>query len=407
MRVFGDTTPLHDKQPLTAFIEITIAGHPLRSEYTNGQESRAPEYIQSLEFNKLDTSGTFTIVLFDKNWTELEETFNAGSQVVTLRYGYVTGKQSPTYEACVVDYTVRYVDSGVVLGINGLITRAVPNLNLTTLNTGTNNPTDAVKSICRANGWKIGNFDETKNVSLPNSDYFTLIKEHPISYINLRIAPYAIRKSDGMSGFRLVLDNTTSPATAHFLPLVAQEVSKKTYICRKGINSSVISFDVVAKGIFGGMGLTNTTMSAQVSTIDPLTGDVSDTEVESSYAARDDSIPTTDQKDVVSSNGVSHEMAISSAKFSTSLRTSIPYEGTLTILGDPALSIGDVIRVIIPTSKGELHVSSGSYLITAISETVSNGNYLTSLSVVRVADYNVFNPEDPVEILSYKEVAKS
>lgn len=403
MRVFGDTSPLHDKQPLHAFVEIYVADKVLRSESANGTEVKGPEYIQSFEFNKLDMSGTYTVVLFDKNWTELEETFNAGAQNVKLKYGYVTGKQSALYKSIVSDYTVQYVDSGVMLGINGIVTNAIPNTNLVTLNTGSRNPTEAVKSICRAQGWKIGNFDETKDVSLPNSDYFTLIKDHPISYINLYIAPYARRKSDGMSGFRLVLDPTTHPNTAHFLPLSAQETAAKTYVCRKGINSSVISFDVTAKGVFGGMGMTGSTTRVQVETIDPITG-----EVTSSTTSTNEVVSTTGeysftlstQEDVGTSGGMTGEMAVSAATFGTSLRNSIPFEGTITVLGDPSIAIGDTIRIIVPTSRGDLHISSGKYLVKSISESISSGQYLTSMSVVRTGI------EDGLELLNYKELIK-
>lgn len=404
MKIFGDTAPLHDKQPLLSFVEVYVADKILRSEVKGTKkEYRAPEYIQSFEFNKLDVSGQFTLVLFDKNWTELEETFNLGAQDVKIRYGYVTGKQSALYKGIVSDYTVQYVDSGVLLGVNGIISNAVPNTNLVTLNTGSRNPTTAVKAICRSQGWKLGKFDETKDVSLPNSDYFSLIKEHPISYVNLYIAPYARRKSDGMSGFRLIIDPTTTPNTAHFLPLVAQDSASKTYVCQKGINSSVISFDVTAKGVFGGSGMTGSTTRIQLETIDPITG-----EVTSSSASTNEVVSTTgkytftlsNQEDVGTSGGMTADMASSSANYNTSLRSSIPFEGTLTILGDPSIAIGNTIRIIVPTSRGDLHLSSGKYMVKSIAESVSNGKYLTSLSVVRTGI------EDGLELLKYKELVK-
>ena len=402
-KVLGDVVSLHDAQPMMPFVEIYVADHVLRSEFKTGTKSRSPEYLQSFEFNKLETSGTFTMVLFDKNWTELEETFNAGSQNVKIKYGYVTGKQSPLYKSIVCDYTIQYRDAGVILGINGIVNEAMANTKLMTLNTGSKNPTEAVKSICRAQGWKIGNFDTTYDVSLPNSDFFALIKEHPISYVNQYISPYAVRKADGLSGFRLVLDNSTNPATAHFLPLVAQATSVKTYIYGKGINSSVISLDVTAKGVFGGAGISGGSTSIQVETIDPVTGEVTSSvtttsDVTSTSGAYTNT-PST-QEDVLSSGGQSGEMSISSASYSTSLRNSIPYEGTITILGDPSLSVGDTIRIIVPTSKGNLHISSGLYFVKSVAESISGGKYVTSMAIVRSG------VEDGLEILNYKELVR-
>lgn len=402
MRVFGDTTPYHDKQPLKSFVRVYVAGHTLVSKIGK-DEARAPEYIRSFEFNKLNTSGTFTLVIFDKNWTEIEETFNAGAKAISIQYGYVTGKQSPVYECIATDYTVSYTNAGVILGINGIVNSAVPNKKLLTMTTGTNNPTEAVKSICRRQGYKIGKMDETKSVKLPNSDYFTLIKEHPISYINLYIAPYAVRKSDGMSGFRFILDTSTKPATAHFLPLSAQLSESKTFVCEKGINSSVISFEVTAKGVFGGMGMTGSTTNLQIETIDPLTG-----EVTSSSTSTGDVVLTTgqysftldDKEDVGTSGGQTGEMAVSAANFGTSLRNSIPYEGTLTVLGDPSIVIGDTVRVLVPTGRGDLHLSSGLYFVKSISESITNGQYITTMSVVRTGT------ETGLQLLNYKELVR-
>lgn len=400
MRVFGDTTPYHDKQPLHAFVRVYVADKLLASK-VGKETTRSPEYIQSFEFNKLETSGTYTLVLFDKNWSELEETINAGSRNIKIQYGYVTGKQSALYTAIATTYTIRYTQSGVILGINGIVDGAVRNNRLLTYSTGTNNPTEAVKSICKKFGYKIGHMDETRDVKLPNNDYFTLIKDHPVSYINLYIAPYAQRKADGLSGFRFILDNSTNPPTAHFLPLSAQNAVSKTYICEKGINSSVISFEVQAKGVFGGSGMTGSTTTIEVETIDPITGDIIDSSSSTSdtvVATGQFSFTLDDRTDIGSSGGGSPDMAVSAANFNTSIRNSIPYEGTLTILGDPTLSVGDTIRIIVPTDRGDLHLSSGIYFIKNMTESISNGKYLTVLSVVRTGT------EDGVQILNYKEL---
>lgn len=402
MNVFGDTTPYHDKQPLQAFVRVYVADKLLASK-VGKETTRSPEYIQSFEFNRIGTAGSYTLVLFDKNWSELEETFNAGAQHIKIQYGFVTGKQSPLYEGIASDYTVRYTQSGVVLGINGILNGACKNNTLMTYNTGTNNPTEAVKRICNQNGYKIGAMDDTKDVALPNNDYFTLIKDHPVSYINTYIAPYAIRKADGLSGFRFILDHSTNPATAYFLPLSAQELADKTYICEKGINSSVVSFEVQAKGVFGAGGISSTATRVQVETIDPTTGEVTSSEsstVDQPITTGEYTLTVDNRTEIATSEGQSADMAVSAANFSTSLRNSIPYEGTLTIIGDPALNIGKTIRILVPTTRGDLHLSSGLYLITGVTDSVTSGKYLTTLSITRTGT------EDGVQILNYKRLVR-
>lgn len=472
MNVFGDTTPYHDKQPLHAFVRVYVADHLLASK--NGSETtKAPEYIQSFEFNKLETSGTYTLVLFDKNWTELEQTFIAGATKIKILYGFVTGKQSPLYEGYASDYTVSYTQSGVVIGINGALNSALQNNDLMTMSTGTTNPTEAVKSICSKMGYQIGNMDETNDVSLPNNDYFNLIKDHPVSYINLSIAPYAVRKADGMSGFRFIVDNSTSPPTAHFLPLSAQNSVDKTYVCEKGINSSVISFEVQAKGVFGSGSTSTIASNIEISNIDPVSGEVKDETVNITNSgsssnnndgkititgaadmsglelaallpknitfreyngqkyfvdidqnfliiapvtndlitfSTNEAVPTTVAEtqqetvevrtEVATSEGQNAEMAVSAAEFASSLRHTIPYEGVLTIIGDPSINVGDTIRILVPTSTGDLHYSSGIYFVQSVVDSITSGKYYTVLNVVREP------VEDDVQIVDYRKVVK-
>jgi hypothetical protein len=401
--LFGDTVSLHDKLPLTAFVEITVAGHTLRSLFPNKETTRGPEYIQSLEITRAGVSSDFTLVLYDKNWTELEETFSLGAQEVTLKYGYVNGKQSPTYRGSVIDYSINYLSVGILLTIHGITADTLLNTDLVTLNTGTKNPTEAVKAICRSKGWTIGSFEETYDINIPHNDYFTLIKDHPLSYINLSIAPYAVRKSDGMSGFRLLLDNSTNPYTAHFLPLAEQRIASKTYIYGKGINSSVISLEVTATGVFGGSGALGTTTDMETSVIDPNTGEVSSARVNTSNSVNATGYTNTPstQRDIVSSDGLTSTMTIKSTLFNTSLRQSIPFTGTMTLLGDPELDLRQLIRVIVLTSTGELHLSSGNYLIDNITDSLVNGKYLTSVSLKRLNGL-----EEGLELYNYKKLVR-
>ena len=117
-----DVVSNHDKQPMHAFVEVYVAGHILRSKYTStGEENRAPEYIQSFEFNRIDTGGTFILTIFDKNWDEVEYVFNQGFQHIQIRYGWVTGLTSPLYTCSASTYSIDFKNAVVIMSINGIV----------------------------------------------------------------------------------------------------------------------------------------------------------------------------------------------------------------------------------------------------------------------------------------------
>lgn len=385
----------HSIQPLSTFVEVYVAGHLVKSVYSGSRkgQSRAPEYIQSFEFTRIETTGNFVLTMFDKNWTELETIFNLGNQAVTIRYGYVGGKQSAVLDCLVSNYNIKFKTSGVILTVRGLVRSIVDNMTLMTLDTETTNPTEAAKAICKYAGYKIGKFEETKDIDLGGNQSFVILKEHPLTYINEKIAPMAIGKSTGMSGYKLYIDYGTTPPTASFLNIMYQSSnSVKSYVYAKGINTSVISLDVDVTGVFGGTSASNTTTSAQSSSIDPATEDVSDISGTTSSnspkttpngdPAYTNTPPT--QENILSTDGLTPEMSEAAVQNVLSLSGSVPYKGSITILGDPTLVIGDSIDIVVLTSTGDVYdVISGQYYVTGVSDTIEGGKFTTTLSIVK------------------------
>jgi len=387
-----DNVTLHSTQPLATFIEIYVAGHLLRSEYSDRREkSRAPEYIQSLEFQRINTAGNIIFTVFDKNWTELETVFNLGNQHVDIRYGYVTGKQSALISCILGKYNVKFTMNGTIITVQAMSTSVHKNLDLVSVKTGSSNPSEAAKSLCQAAGFQIGTFEETLDVDLPGG--FSALKEHPVSYINQRIAPYAMRKADGLGGYRLLLDDTTNPPTAHFMPLSAQAKADHVYIYGKGINSSVISLDIDVNGVFGGTGINGATTNIEAGNIDATTEDSttinSNTEAAAAAATNttEEAVYTDTpgtQQDIISTDGLTTEQAIAAVNSAVSLSGSIPYSGTIVILGDPTINVSDTIELKVLKTNGDVYEAiSGKYLVTGVQDSITNGKYTTSIKVVK------------------------
>lgn len=385
----------HSTQPLSTFIEVYVAGHLVKSVYSGSRkgQSRAPEYIQSLEFTRIETTGNFVLTMFDKNWTELETIFNLGNQSVAIRYGYVGGKQSAVLDCLVSNYNIKFKTSGIILTVRGLVRSTIDNMMLMTLDTKTTNPTEAAKAICKYAGYQLGKFEETKDIDLGGTKSFVVLKEHPLTYINERIAPMAIGKSTGMSGYKLYVDYSTTPPTASFLNIMYQSSkSVRSYVYAKGINTSVISLDVDVTGVFGGTSASNTTTSAQSSSIDPTTEGVSNisgttssnspTTTPNGDPAYTNTPPT--QENILSTDGLTPEMSEAAIKNVLSLSGSVPYKGSITILGDPTLIIGDSIDIVVLTSTGDVYdVISGQYYVTGVSDNIDGGKFTTTLSIVK------------------------
>lgn len=417
MRLDYDRVSDHGAQPMHAFVEVYVAGHILRSKYTaTGEENRSPEYIQSFEFNRITTGGTFILTLFDKNWGELEWIFNQGFQHIQIRYGWVSGRVSPLYRCSAATYKIDFKNAGVILSINGVVegissegqglvgsssipqennysstSSSMPNTNLVTINTGTVNPTEAVKSIAQSQGWAIGTYIETEDIQLANEDSISMIKEYPITYINTILSPYAVATGGGLSGFRFYLDYSTNPPTSHFVPASSAMslAATKTFIYAKGENSSVVDLSLDVHGVLGGAGNMSAVTSSTVQTIDPTTktiiGSTTNTNEQTHTESGGYTSTPSNQASLFGASGLSAAQATTAQMYAmTTSGGSIPYSGSLTILGDPTINLMDSIILMVVMGNGNLHSSSGVYMINEmVADSIQGGKYLTSIKILR------------------------
>ena len=385
-----DVVSNHTSMPVATFVHIWVADHLLRSEYHGSRKgsSRAPEYIQSIQVDRItdsstgSTSGTATLSFFDKNWNELEAVLNLGWKHVSLQYGYYNGIISEKLNLSLLNYTLKFNNTGVFITAQATIDPSTSSLQLMTLDTGTNNPTEAIKKICESLGYQIGTFEATQDLSENIAIQNTL----PMHYINTTLAPKLVSTSGSAAKF--YIDYTTTPPTANLISvssLVSRNVSRN-YVYGHGINSSVISLDIDVKNVFGGYA--GTVTKAIGSTIDTVTGEESTTSVESTTAVATNATNTqytnTDstQTAIVDTSGLDASDADKVIK--TMRIDQVPYEGTMTILGDPTLSLFDEIQLTVIKEDGEEYTSvSGKYTITGLSDTISGGRYTTTLSIAK------------------------
>lgn len=403
--VYPETLATTNVQPMMPFVEIYIGPTKLTLI--------PPRYLLSFNITKLSEDGgsTFTLSLFDDNWEELEYALSRNQTAVSLRYGFVTGKQSPRYNLVLGGYGLDFTPSGTILNITGYTTGTYENLTEVTIDTETLNPTEAAKKICRAAGWQVfdENFEPSVDVESSTRESWALMKEKPATYIINKLAPMAV-SPQGRGGYRFYLDDTTSPPTAYFRPLIVAPDTTKTYVYMKGIDSPVLDLSLDVEGIWGGTTageLVTTGLSS--SFIDPDTKEIVSA-AETINSVRVDatgeytSTPNSQYTSSLDVAGHTRSQAEALLRYYLSPKTIYPYSGTMVIVGDPEIHPTAVenlwVRIINITDNGNLHHSSGLYYIEGAADRIEDGIMTTTLSIKRTASL------EGSELVEYKLLYK-
>ena len=392
-------------QPIHAYISVFIGNDQTPLQELLSIRSNRPNTVKSFEYTRMQEAGErASIVLFDDfYWDEIEEIFSKKGNWdnIYIEYGYSgTGKKSKRIRFLVTAYSVNFDFTGVTLNFELVSQAAYDNMKFVTVDDmDTYNPTVAVKDICEKMGWKIGEFDESEDVTADDS--FHLTTANPIQYIYDVIIPQAAAENEEIFYFYVDSDNV-----AYFKRNKFQGTdpnSLRTYIYQKGYDSTVIDLTFDIKGAFGGSssyGLA-TTLSASVfdtgtkkeesysySNIDVIT----ESPGNSVHTRPDQSNPSVD------SSGYTPAQMSSRLYYRMKADIAKSYTATLTIVGDPTIKLMEYIRIINVTDAGYLHHTSGVYQIISITDSISDGSMTTVLKLVRNATLDI----DGIEIINPK-----
>lgn len=391
-------------QPVHAFINIWLGDMLLSTE------NPRPNIIRSFEYDRaVDAGGSARFVLFDDNWEEIEYALAANYTDIEIEYGYYgIGAKSKRIKLLLQDYNIDFEFTGTTLSINALTEGAYDNLNPKSIPLGTYNPTKAVKIICENLGYKIKDeyFDESKDIESDNP--FNLVEDLPISYIYNVIIPQTSRVGEEL--FVFYIDDENYPHFERQTIMNRKTDKMRTYIYQRGYDSNVINFSVDTKGVFAGSGTLEISSGYRSSVIN--TNDKSQDSEQLDIA----SVVTESTGDVIHTNSKQSIPVIDSSGYTASQMKSklyyklksalnIAYEATLTIVGDPTLDyIEDrYIRIINITDEGNLHHTSGVYIIQRITDSIEDGKMITILKLGRNATPGDI---DGIEIINPKYFIK-
>lgn len=391
-----DSTP----QPMHAYVNISIGGKPLTNK---------PNVIQNFEITRYQGVGdkaTFTI--FDDSWGSIERAFADNSDNVQIEYGYSDGVSLKFSRMLLLNYSLSFNSTGVVMTVQAISQDSLDNLDQMTIDgMAEYNPTEAIKTICKnIEGLVVEdqNFVATEDLDKEKDSPFSLINDYPLTYIYDNILPYAHTPDGDIVTF----DISNNVATLKAEKISIEGEGLRTYIFQKGYDSPVIDLTFDIKGVFGGTSEYKTATGYRSSVFDPLTkeeiqgeqtlGSVLATGITTGLYAHtrsDQSIPSVD------SAGHSVTRMKNRLYYDIKKMATESYEADMTIVGDPTIKLLDKVWIINVTDEGYLHHTSGCYMITGIVDSVDNGSMTTQLHLVRNGDIS-----EGVEILSPKSVLK-
>lgn len=400
-QIVGRRVSQISRQPLHAYVKISIGGKILSTDPPR------PNNIQRLTVNRLNNSGTTAeFSIFDDNWDEIEYALKQSYEDIVIEYGYKNQIKPPrSFHFRLADYSIEFNMTGTILNISALSKSSYDNLNPTTFDeVSSYNPTEAIKEICKSLGYTIGHMEETVDIQMENP--FTLLSDRPITYIQ-EIVKMAQTPDGEIASFNI--DESTDPPTANLTKLTYEDNRPtyiKTYIYQKGYDSPVQSLSFNINGIFGGAGSSSTASGLQSGVIDTKSKDIeyiketNRTAIVSATGKyqdmrEDQSIPH------VEYGGSSPDQAHKKLYYSLQYAFNRHYTANMVILGDPTLEMLQNVRIINITDSGKLHHTSGIYMVQKIVDSISDGEYLTTLELVRNGSIN-----EGVELLSPKVLIK-
>lgn len=374
-----------------AYLKIYIGEKELI--YEHGK----PSIIQSFEINRLEEAGSKAqFVLFDTNWEDIEYALAENWNNILMQYGYSDGALSPMYKMLLSDYSLDFKNTGVILSIQAISEGIYQNLKSVEFDTGTKNPTEAIRSICSMMGWDIdlSDFADTKDVD--REENFKIDNRNPVTYITETILPEA--RAEGIYDETVVftLDATEVP-TAHLKVKKyisesnIEDASIPTYVYMKGYDSVVRDLSFHTKGVFGGTSMFSTVTglsSGIFNILDKVERVLNKTQDTVLASATGDYSHTLSNQSIGKyvSSGETEDQLNAILNYHIKNGANQAYEATMVILGDPNIEILQEVRIINITDSGHLHNTSGIYMVTGISDSIQNGDFKTTLTLVRNAN---------------------
>lgn len=349
-----------------------------------------PSSVRGLEVTRIQngTPSSMKLHLFDESAIIVEYYLVTGYDNIQISWGYTGGDSSFTYVFIASTYQLMFYTEGADLEISGVgkgsYSDAVNNQSVAKTYTG-ERYSDIVKQVFEDAGWSYSNSDIEPTKVIPGG--ITLSKSADQSYsdfIMQVIVPNSVSASDDQaSNYQFNIKSLEDGDHAYFTSIGYANKTNKNYEFTWGMgigntNSKVINFVPSYIGVSSDMGGGS---GVVMDSVDPDTMEMNETTVVPVSA---DNPYVRSHSKPVKIGGSSYNVAsmISIQNYMMS-RFSYSIQATLTIVGDPTLSVNQTITISVLNKYGVMHHTSGTYQIIKIIDNIENGTYTTQLELQR------------------------
>jgi phage protein D len=352
-----------------------------------------PENLISFTYNNTITTeaDVFTLDVFDATWSKFEELLIKQKDNLKFRFGWAKGHQSQWRKATIEKHTPSFEVNGVRISIEGFDQSIIANEEAKSRDWSDKTYIhEIVEAIAESHGWLYDEASIARTKIVPDEDdnprKFIQYRMPDMTFINEVLIKHARLEDNERSGFSCWLDSTSNKL--FFRPPGLDAPTTKTYIVYKYYLGEVIRFspELGDGAIQRGMGALN----LRVTGLNPFTRELYDVIVDnkestSAKIVNGDFIP--DQViETVGGTGrplytpaLTADAAQLEALQRWFLRFNMFFTAELEVVGDPHITPGTNIGVLVLDAENKPHYCSGRFYVAGVTHTINNGTFTSSM----------------------------
>lgn len=338
--------------------------------------------------NVYDSCLDFVIEVYDSTAFDVESCLldrSVEDHKIEFEYGYseIEERRTPRYLGVVTKVTPRFDITGETLTLEGKAWTEYKSIMSNDQKTYYDTPSEAVRQIAAEEGWTIMAIVGTKKPEpdgySPDNTRWSIVREPSLSareFIDQYLIPISITEG-GKGDYRLLLEPLENETLMWYIPAEYEYLTDYNITVGSPEFDEVISFTPNYNYLAPLMGSGGVTME-YIDTISNEQGTVS---------VGDSNTMGSKQIKMSSKYGNQNNVTIEATNiFQHSANNAYPAD--LVLVGDPTIKAGHYINVQVLTAKGQLHPTTGRYMIMTVEDLIDGGSFTSTLSMRKIGQVN-------------------